>query len=165
MAELPVATDPVEERVLSDIDKHGWHVVSVRRSAQEREPTAPMRPRSIDAYRANFTYSVGVPHTFDLSELVLTGDWHHAIAIVNVAVGCLQDGMRFAPGDETDEILEGLAVRIGAVDPHVAWECLSWSSWLRPGEWVPALQLILPDAAGRWPDDPAYDSKTQPLLA
>jgi Domain of unknown function (DUF4262) len=61
-------------------------------------------------------------------------------------------------------VLEGYEVCFAAVTPTQREELLTYASWVNRRQPFDALQLILPDAAGRWPWDAGYASIQQPLL-
>lgn len=77
----------------------------------------------------------------------------------------IRAGHRFVAGDHTDEVLQGYDVRLGAVSEARRVELLTWADWANQREPFDALQVILPDRAGRWPDEPAYQGFPQPLLS
>ena len=167
MTGLPEPSDDAERQVLADIARHGWHVVLVRRGIHDHEGPGPWAddPAAQAAYEADFTYTVGLTYSFDHPEVILVGGWQHAHAYLNVVGGMVQEGRRFAEGDTTEELLEGFTVRFEAVGESQRKELLTWADWAvrrRPFE---ALQLVLPDTAGRWPDDPGYHGFAQPVLA
>jgi hypothetical protein len=80
-------------------------------------------------------------------------------------VDMIKDGRQFAVGDESDRVLEGYPVRFGAVTAERRNSLLTFADWATDRRGFEAVQLILPDADSRWPDDPRYASHDQPLLA
>jgi Domain of unknown function (DUF4262) len=56
-------------------------------------------------------------------------------------------------------------VRFGAVSTERRTELLTYASWLNQRRPFDALQVILPDRQGVWPDEEHYDAFAQPLLA
>ena len=161
---LPEPEDASDEKLISDIRAYGWHCIHV---ADEHHPehaaqNAALGPHPI--YDAAFSYTVGLSLTLDHPELVLVGRWGHNHAIVAAAVAEIERGRRFAVGSTSDEVLEGYEVCFGAVAASRREELLTYASWANRREPFDALQLILPDAAGRWPWDSGYASVPQPLL-
>jgi hypothetical protein len=146
---LPAPDDAFDEKLVADVRAYGWHCVLVGAEGEADPP---------------FAYTVGLFHTFGHPELVLAGRWRHAHGILGAAVELVGDGARLAPGDESDEVLEGYPVRFGPVSDEQRSELLTYAGWLYSGRAFPALQLILPDRAGRMPDDTGYDGYPQPLL-
>lgn len=162
---FPPAETPAERQVVADIGEYGWHCIQV---ADEHHPehaaeNAALPPHEV--YDAAFSYTVGVWRTFGHPELILVGRWAHAHAYLNVIVEMVREGGRFAPGDRTDEVLQGYEVEFGSVSDARRLELLTWADWANLREPFEALQVILPDRAGRWPADPEYSGFPQPLLS
>jgi hypothetical protein len=137
-ASLPVPTSDIERRVLGDIARHGWHVVLVRRGTHDHEGRGPWSDHPAA---------------------------QHAHAYLNVVGEMVQEGQSLASGDTTDELLEGFSVRFGAVADTPRLHLLTWADWVMQRQPFGAVQLVLPDTTGRWPDDPDYNAFAQPLLA
>jgi hypothetical protein len=97
-------------------------------------------------------------------ELILVGGWQHAHAILAEVVALVDAGRRFGPGDMSDEVLDGYPVRFGPVSADRRIELLTYADWLNRRAPFDAVQLILPDRAGRWPDQTGYDAYPQPSL-
>lgn len=165
LADLPLPANAFEQRIVDDVARFGWHVVLVRRFHEDDRPAASVGTLATAAYAANFSYTVGLRHTFAHPEIVLVGDWQYSRDLLNVAGDLVKEGSRFAPGDLTGEVLEGLEVRFASVDEAARLDCLTFADWAARRRPFAALQLLLPDAEGRWPDNPRYASKPQPLLA
>jgi hypothetical protein len=146
---LPQPENAFDEKLVADVRAYGWHCILVG-AAGEAEPP--------------FAYTVGLFHTYDHPELILVGRWQHAHGILSAAVELVGDGATLAPGDESDEVLEGYPVRFGPVRDEQRDALLTYAGWLYPGRAFPVLQLILPDRAGRMPDDTGYDGYPQTLL-
>jgi hypothetical protein len=151
---LPEPEDAFEAKLVADVRDYGWHCVLVGDGEDDDAP--PGDPP--------FAYTVGLTHTYGHPELVLVGRWQYAHGILGAAVELVHEGARLAPGDESDEVLEGYPVRFGAVADDRRRELLTHAGWLYGDRPFAALQVILPDGAGRMPDDPGYDGYPQPLL-
>jgi hypothetical protein len=152
---LPEPEDAFDAKLVADVREHGWHCVLVQ-DAEEDEAQPGEAP---------FAYTVGLTHTYGHPELVLVGRWQYAHGILGAAVELVHEGTRLAPGDESDDVLEGYPVRFGAVADDRRRELLTHADWLYGHRPFAALQVILPDGAGRMPDEPDYDGYPQPLLA
>jgi hypothetical protein len=152
---LPEPENAFDAKVVADVREYGWHCVLVGNG--EGDHAAHDEP--------SFAYTVGLMHTYGHPELVLMGHWQYAHGILGAAVELVHEGARLAPGDESDDVLEDYPVRFGAVADERRRELLAHAGWLYEGRPFPALQVILPDRAGRMPDDPDYDGYPQPLLA
>ena len=154
--ELPEPENAFDEKLVADVRAYGWHCVLVGDGTEnEGHPF----------YQASFAYTVGLTYTYGHPELVLVGRWQYAHGILGAAVELVHEGARLAPGDESDEVLEGYPVRFGAVADDRRRELLTHAGWLYGDRPFAALQVILPDGAGRMPDDPGYDGYPQPLLS
>ena len=162
--DLPKPEDGFDEKLISDVRLHGWHCVHVadEHHPEHAERNAALGPHPI--YDAAFSYTVGLWLTHSHPELVLVGRWKQNHAIVGAAVSAIEDGTRFEVGTVTDQVLEGYDVCFGEVAPARRIELLTYASWANGRRPFEALQLVLPDAAGRWPWDDGYDSVAQPLL-
>jgi hypothetical protein len=161
---LPEPEDAFDEKLISDIHAYGWHCIHV---ADEHHPehaaqNAALRPHVI--YDAAFSYTVGLSLTQGHPELVLVGRWKRSHAILAAAVAEIEQGTRFEVGGTSVHVLEDYEVCFGAVAPSRREELLTYASWVNRRRPFGALQLILPDAAGRWPSDAGYASVPQPLL-
>lgn len=164
LSALPDPEDEFDARVLADIERYGWHCLHVadENHPEHAEENAALGPHPV--YDAAFAYTVGLPLTLKHPELVLVGRWTRGHSILAQTVRLIEAGTRFAAGDTSDDILDGYPVRFGTVSDARRKELLTYADWAglrRPFE---ALQLILPDGEGRWPDDPAYGAFPQPLL-
>lgn len=146
---LPEPENAFDAKLVADVREYGWHCVLVGAEGEADPP---------------FAYTVGLLHSYEHAELVLVGRWQHAHGILGAAVDLVSEGATLAPGDESDDVVEGYPVRFGPVSDEQRTELLTYAEWLYPGRAFPALQLILPDRAGRMPDDVGYDGYPQPLL-
>jgi hypothetical protein len=163
--DLPAPEDAFDEKLLADVRDFGWHCLLV---AKEHHPEHAAANRALaphPVYDATFAYTVGLWLTRDHPELILVGRWQHAHAILATVVSLIEEGRAFRPGDVTDCVLDGYDVRFGAVSPDRRSELLTYAAWLNRRRPFEALQVILPDRQGVWPDDPRYHAFPQPLLA
>jgi Domain of unknown function (DUF4262) len=160
---LPKPTDPGEDKVLADIREFGFHAKHVRKwnhpEHASDEPTNPV-------YEAGISYTVGLPYSHGHPELALVGPLpddraHHILWEV---VTLIEDGRTFAAGDESDEVLRAYPARFGPVSHVWRKEVLTFADWAARRKPFEALQILLPDEAGAFPGDPAYDGMPQPLL-
>ena len=144
--------DEQEAQTLADVDRFGWSVLKV---SNDRGP--------------DFAYSVGMYRTLGHPELLVFGlpldDMHRLINDLGERV---RAGTRYVAGQVSDEFLEGYEVTFRTV-PTIQYEGhLGCANWFYGGTGYPALQLIYPDRAHRWPWDagaePAF-RENQPVLA
>ena len=150
---------------MADVREHGWHCVLV---ADEHHPehaalNAALGPHPV--YDAAFAYTVGLWLTWRHPELVLVGRWQHAHAILASAVALVARGRRLEDGETSNQVLEGHDVRFVRVSDEQRVELLTYADWATSRRPFEAIQIVLRDSSGRWPDDPYYDSCPQPLLA
>ena len=162
--DLPEPEDSFDEKLIADIRAYGWHCLHVadEHHPEHAEQNAALGPHPI--YDAAFSYTVGLWLTHSHPELVLVGRWKRSHAIIAAAVSAIEEGGRFEVGSTSDEVLEGYDVCFTAVAPERRTELLTYVSWANRRRPFEALQLILPDATGRWPWDMSYDAVPQPLL-
>jgi hypothetical protein len=142
-----------EEKCVADIQHYGLHILKVAGDDDWPE----------------FTYSVGLFHSFEHPEVIvlgLPGDVAHSL--VNGLADEVRSGHRFIASEETENVLEGYPCTFRAVPPHHVGAHFGWASWFYDGEPFPALQLVYPDRARRWPWDPDISPgflAQQPVLA
>jgi hypothetical protein len=153
----------MEATAVADIREHGWHVVLVRGGVDDDGPWSD-DPAVQAAYEALFTYTVGLTATFGHPELILVGEWQHAHPFLNAVGDLVKAGQRFRPGDTSEDVLDGFIVRFDAVGDACRTQLLTLADWAVRREPFEALQLVLPDTSGRWPEDPDYNGFPQPPL-
>jgi Domain of unknown function (DUF4262) len=163
---LPKPEDPGDEGVLADIRKFGFHTKHVRKGAHPEHLAEEAAMPSNPFYEAGLTYTVGLPYSHGHPELAVVGPLadDRAHGILWEVVHLIESGRRFAAGDESDEVLAGYPTRFGPVSEYWRKEVLTFADWAARRKHFEALQILLPDKAGRFPDDPAYDGVPQPLL-
>ena len=163
---LPKPTDPGDDKVLADIHKFGFHAKHVRPDAHPEHAAekAELGPHPI--YDVGFSYTVGLPYSHDHPELVITGGMpdRQAHDILWQVVRLIEGGAAFAPGDESDEVLYEARARFGPVSRRWHKEILTFADWAARRKRFDAVQILLPDRAGRFPDEPAHSGPPQPLL-
>jgi Domain of unknown function (DUF4262) len=164
---LPKPEDPGDDKVLADIRKFGFHAKHVRPDAhpEHAAETAALGPHPI--YDVGFSYTVGLPFSHRHPELVITGGMpdRQAHDILWEVVHLVEAGARFAPGDESAEILRDAVARFGPVSRRWRTEILTFADWAARRKAFDAVQILLPDREGRYPGDGAYAGPPQPLLA
>lgn len=125
-----------EERCVADVEQYGLHVLKV--GAEVDSPT--------------FAYTVGLFRTFGHPEIIMLGlalDMMHRV--LNHLAESLREGRRYAPGDVSDEFLEGYDVTFRSVPERQYRAYLGWANWFNDGLAYPVLQMIYPDRERRWP--------------
>jgi hypothetical protein len=165
--DLQEALSAAEEKTLADIREHGWQVLQIHAGEddhQREEPWSDHAPAQA-AYEAEFAYTIGLTLTFSHPEVILVGGWEYSVSYLNAVGNLAKEGGRLAAGDTSDEVLDGFTVRFDPVSDRCRTELLTWASWAVRREDFDALQLVLPDPSGHWPDDPDYHRRPQPSLA
>lgn len=140
------AIEAVMDAVRANVDEHGWHSTGVFADPDVGDPP--------------FAYTVGLARTFDHHpELVIAGlPAQQGQRVLVAAVRLIEDGDRFADGDERDRILRGFTIRFRLLDLTVC-NLTFGTSDAYYGHRVPRLQLLWPDPAGRFPGDPECDAR------
>ena len=150
---MPDFVDPADQKVLDDVEKHGWHVVKVL-----PEGDFP-----------GFAYTVGLFKTFTHPEVLIYGiSGDRAHRILNDLGDAIRAGHRFNAGQTDDTLLEGYSCTFRTIPPAQFREHLGFASWFYEGNEFPALQLVYPDRQGRWPWQAGVNEGfrlNQPVLA
>lgn len=123
---LPVPRTPQEEKVVADLERYGWHCVFVR---GDDDPILS----------ATVGYTVGLWERHDHPELVVTGAWPQAHAVLTGLVDQIAAGRRFTAGEQTD------GVELAPVSVRRRYELLRLAHWAAGSEPFDALQVVLPD--------------------
>lgn len=122
--------------VRENIDQHGWHAQGV--GARPDRPT--------------YTYTVGLT-AMGFEELVVVGLLpSQAHEVLTGGVRLLQDGVGLHAGRIVQGLLEGLPIKT----TDCSNEHLNVARSVYGVE-VMAVQLVWPDAAGRFPGEPGHD--------
>jgi hypothetical protein len=144
---------PAERDVLAHIEEYGCHVTTV--AADEHGP--------------GYAFSTGLWHKFQQPEVVVVGLPHDvATQLINLVCDDAEDGVRYAEGDRTDNLLHGYFVTFRAVPRthYPGW--LGIALWAYQSDDFPVLQLVWPDKQGRFPWQEGVREgflASQPLLA
>ena len=141
-----------DEDIAADVEQYGLSIVAVR--AEENNP--------------RFAYSVGLYQRFHHPEIILFGlNEDLACWILNELANQIEAGTSYAPDQEYEGLLEGY----NCVFREVPKGCYSdyFGAALRFYQHAdfPALQLIWPDKAGKWPWELEFNHywlAQQPLL-
>jgi hypothetical protein len=134
--------------VAEAIAERGWAVVAVGAEG-ERPP---------------YAYTVGLETGFDHPEIMLVGNFSRRIVqgVLGAAGERVKAGARFEPGERVAEVVPHLEVAFDAVRADAAQEHLQIADLVqgdRLGRAVRAVQVFLPDAAGRFPWDRGCEAR------
>ena len=143
---------PAEQKILDDVENVGLHVITV--------PEDDVGP--------GFAFSIGLWENYEQPEVVVFGlPPEVAIELINGVADDVDDGKRFAHGQQAEGLLQHYPVRFLAVPRERYAEFLGTASWAYEGDDFPAVQLVWPDKQGRWPWDPGVRDgfrEMQPVL-
>ncbi|MFL5242708.1 MAG: DUF4262 domain-containing protein [Gemmataceae bacterium] len=144
--------DDGDRKLLSDIDRFGWHVVMI--------PEADGTP--------GWSFSVGLFSTFSHPEVVVFGlSMALAGQVINGIGADIQKGKTFEFGQDYPEILEGVLCTFRPVVARWYRPFLGYATWYYQGTEFPVLQCIWPDKQQHYPWQPEYKQAwlwAQPLL-
>ena len=148
--------DDVEQRVLNDIAKYGWHLIQV--NADEQGPS--------------FVYSIGMMETLDHPEVIMFGLAPKLMASVINDVGRqVRNGRNFAELGLFEDLLEGYRCKFTPIHERWHTEYLGYAMWHRrsvgKAGTLKALECLWPDKTGRFPDEDGCSEVVvarQPLL-
>lgn len=112
-------------------------------------------------------YTVGCAHTLQQPELVVVGlPPYMGLAVLDRLAEGWRSGGQWPVDEPVSGILETHPVRLVSVSPTGAQERLRVANVLGAEDYR-VLQVLWPDPAGRFPDDPLCEERTrlrQPLL-
>ncbi|MGW3324288.1 DUF4262 domain-containing protein [Streptomyces virginiae] len=144
--------DRMEEDVIGNVRRHGWHVVMV--------PEDEIGP--------GFAYTIGLAHTHGVPELCMFGrDVHEMHRVLNTLGDLATAGTTPEDGQEHESVVNGGPVRLRNVD--LRW-CRTFFGraigfYRRPP--LPFLQVTWPDSDGHfhWEEQAREDHReSQPRL-
>ena len=150
----PVAADEHDRKLLSDIERVGWHVLKIM--GDESGP--------------EYCFSVGLYYTFGHPEILVMGLSHPvAHRFINLAAAHIATGRVFRAQERTDDLAEGFECSFVPVSVAHYERYLGYGIWFyrQLKQPFPVLQLVWPDKQGRFPWESDYDErfqKLQPLL-
>src|SRR2546428_8917964 len=132
---------PSMQRITDDVAKHGWHVVAVN-----PDQTSPIP----------FSFTVGLFETFDHPELVVFGlPMNAAHGLFSACVERIKQGVLFTADQVRTDLLQKHSVAVFEIDQGFYEEYLGSAIGYYDSLDFPALQLVWPDKANRFPWDPA----------
>lgn len=141
-----------EHKLLSDIEKHGWHVINVLE----------------DTEGPGFAYSVGLYQVFHHPEILIFGlSLNTMHEIINVIGNNIKSGTKFLASERYNEIVEDYTVAFQVITKRHYDKYLGWAIWYYKHETFPVLQCFWPSKNGYFPWETEYPAslKTrQPIL-
>ena len=134
--------DKYEEKSISDIEKHGCHILSVIE----------------DDEGLTFSYSIGIEESNSHPEIIITGlPSDFAQLLINDYNARVKDGEVFEVDKMYDGFLEGFEVTFKLVEKKHYKEYFGWAQWLYKDKPYRVLQLIYPNTSGVWVWDKEAD--------
>ena len=146
------AMDSGEQKVLDDVHKFGWHCVKVLGDAQHEQ----------------FTYTIGLFHSYGHPELLIYGLPHDvAHAVLSIAAEAAASGKGLDLSVPTNKLLEGYACVFVPVPLAEYAEHFGSARWYYEGDHFSVQQVAWPSKEGLFPWHPgasaAFRAK-QPIL-
>ena len=141
---LRIAEDASDRKLLADVAQHGWHVVHI--FADDQGP--------------GYSFTVGLYLSWNHPELLIMGlPQDQLYAILAEAVRAIQQGQTFAHGSASDALVQSDCCRFAGIRVARSQDFLGYGIWFYQSlrEPFPALQILWPDKAGRFPGDRGYD--------
>ncbi len=143
---------PVEDKVTADVSAYGWHVVLVAAS-----DTAP-----------DIAYTVGLSASFDHPEVAVLGlPSPKAHMLLNEVGAAVRGGSKFGPDDRVTDLIVGLEVAFRPFPKEQYFQYLGLARKFYRDDGFDAIQLVWPDAQGRFPWDSgvAEDARLNQVVA
>ncbi len=135
----PEPADEYDRKLISDVEKYGWHVIGVD---EDKEGPA-------------FAYSIGLRYSFGRPEVIIFGlpvrVMHQTI---NVLGEKIRSGDKFEHLDESGNVLDGYNVAFRTVERRHYRDYLGHARWFYRGDDFPALQCVWPNSSHRYPWHP-----------
>lgn len=133
---------PSDEKFLSIIETHGWHVTGVFNGQGDSGP--------------EWSYSTGLFHSYGHPEILIVGlDLKNMQKIINNIGSKVKRGKTFEPGNEYFDILANYGCQFREVEKSQYRPYLGWAIWFYENGPFPVLQCFWPDREGIYPWDPA----------
>lgn len=133
-------------KIETDIAVYGWSSVGVMPTVDDPDPCMP------------FTYTIGFYEHDQHPELIVVGlHPHQAHAMLAGLYERIARGERFEDGQLDGDVLEGYDVRFQALPPE--GRPLNAARSYYGLHYLPALQVLWPDANGVFPDEDGFEER------
>jgi hypothetical protein len=145
---------PADQKFLSIIETHGWHVTRVFNREGDSGP--------------EWAYSTGLFHSYGHPEILIVGlELDIMGRIINIIGAEVKGGKQYQPGQEYADILANYGCQFREVQRTQYRDYVGWSIWFYEADPFPLLQCFWPDREGHYPWDPDCSEAVadqQPLL-
>ena len=145
--------DKAEKKVIDDIKQYGWSIMHVFDDKNELP---------------NFSYSVGIFHTFKQPEIIVYGMPNDSAQILINNVGSSLKDTDIVEGKEYRGFInDQVPCVFRKVSQDHYKEHFGFNTWLYKNNDFPVMQLIWPDKGLKFPWDKGFDEtkrQQQPLL-
>jgi hypothetical protein len=146
--------NPLEQKIVDDIERLGWSIMTVAPSADGDDP------------EEWFAYTIGLQKSYDWPEIICFGLATEAmVTILNNAVDELRErAIAPDPGVELIKVVNSYPARL-IENESIPFNYLGFANWFAAyagmSEPPARLQLIWPDKNGYFPDDPCCSSEVR----
>jgi len=143
---LRIAEDEHDRKLLSDIERVGWHVIHI--NEDEQGP--------------GYTFSVGFYYTFRQPEILITGLRQEvAHDLLKIAVVQMAGGKTFQAFERVSDFAEGYDCAFAPIEFEHYRNYLGYAVWFYRSlpTPFPAVQMVWPDKEGRFPWEADYDKR------
>jgi hypothetical protein len=141
-----------DKKVLNDVRRYGWHVISV----MEEDDCPP------------FTFSIGLYHSFRHPEILIIGlDLTLMQSMINNIGNDIKSGKVYRKGKYYSGLLEGFDCLFRKVAEKHYDEYLGYANWFYRKKAFPVLQCVWPTTKGVFPWEKEFPKDLitwQPLL-
>lgn len=147
-----VGEDPLEQKVIDDIAKFGWHCVNIMAEGSGVE----------------YSFTVGLFHTFQHPEFIIFGlSPEIAHQILSIAVDAIKNKAPLDLSAPTDMLLEDYACCFVEVPISRYYDYMGFCCWFYEGNNFPLYQIVWPSREGLFPWHPEVSAAfkcAQPVI-
>jgi hypothetical protein len=137
-----------EQKIVDCVERHGWFGLSVSPRADSDDPDE------------RFTYTIGLPKSHGWPEIIcfgLAGDAAHDL-LSDAIAECEAKAASPGPGMELTKVINGYSALLAdasTVADHYFGSAIWYARQVGTQAPPARLQLLWPDKAGKFPNDPA----------
>jgi hypothetical protein len=143
-----------EQKIIDCVEEYGWFRLSVSPRADSDDP------------QEWFSYTIGLPKTYGWPEIIcfgLDGETAHDL-FADAIAECEEKGVSPSPGLELTEVIRGYSVLLAdasAIPDHYFGSAIWFARQVGTQAPPRRVQLLWPDEAGKFPDDPACSAEVR----